>query len=151
MNKKDLVKRIAVVMREKNIRKPVSLPRQVFHISDDDGNKKDFIVRKTDKSVLFTTDDIEAIIDTCLSVIMDAIKHGEPISIHGFGTLWLKYKQSRSAKLPGTDELIEIDAHYMPKFTYGKDLRMCAKIYEISLLDNPSVTSPITDDLEDGE
>lgn len=60
MNRKELVRRIANVMRENNIRKPVSSQKQVFHISDDEGNTKDFVVKKTDKGVLFTYDDVEA-------------------------------------------------------------------------------------------
>ena len=68
MNRKELVRRIANVMRENNIRKPVSSQKQVFHISDDEGNTKDFVVKKTDKGVLFTYDDVEAMMDT-LSLI----------------------------------------------------------------------------------
>ena len=54
MNRKEFARRVATLMREKDIRKPVSIPKQVFHISDDEGNSRDFVVRKTDKSVQFT-------------------------------------------------------------------------------------------------
>lgn len=150
MNRKELVRRVASVMRENNVRKPVSSPKQVFHISDDDGNTKDFVIRKTDKSVIFTADDVEAIVDACLFVIEDAMKRGEPVSIRGFGTLGLKYRKPRATKKLGTDEWVDIDARYIPKFTFGNDLRMCAKVYELSLQDNVlSEPLPVFDESDD--
>ena len=86
MNRKELVRRIAAVMKDNGIRKPISSPKQVFHISDDEGNTKDFVVKKTDKSVLFTIDDVESMVDAFICVIEDALKHGDSVSIRGFGT-----------------------------------------------------------------
>lgn len=150
MNRKELIRRVASVMRENNVRKPVSSPKQVFHISDDDGNTKDFVIRKTDKSVLFTADDVEAIVDACLFVIEDAMKRGESVSIRGFGTLGLKYRKPRATKKLGTDEWVDIDARYIPKFTFGNNLRMCAKVYELSLQDNVlSEPLPVFDESDD--
>lgn len=135
MNRKEFVRRIASVMRENDIRKPVSMPKQVFHISDDEGNKKDFVLRKIDKTVLFTVDDVEAVVDACLYVIGESLKHGESITFRGFGTLGLKYMKPKKLKHVETGEDIISAAHYLPKFSYGNDLRMCAKIYELSLAD----------------
>lgn len=133
MNRKELVRRIACVMRDNDIRKPISYPKQVFHISDDEGNSKDFVIKKTDTSVLFTTEDVESIIDSCLYVIEDALKKGEHISIRGFGTLGLRHRKARVTKHPDTGEVVDVSARFVPKFTFGNDLRMCAKIYELSL------------------
>jgi len=152
MNRKELIRRTASLMREKDIRKPVSMPKQVFHISDDEGNTRDFTLRKIDKSVIFTADDVEAIIDSCIEVIMDALRHGEEISIRGFGTLGLKYRKKRSLIHVGTGEQIEMESHYSPKFTSGNDLRTCAKVYEMYLKENqilPAKRSPAHS--EDGE
>jgi len=135
MNRKELVRRIASVMREKNIRKPVTMPKQVFHISDEEGNHKDFVIRKTDKSVLFTADDVEAIIDTCLNVVQDAIKNGEEISLRGFGTLGIQYRKPRRLKHVETGEETVAEARYVPKFYSGHDLRLAAKLYGLSLDD----------------
>ena len=49
MNKTELIQRVASVMRENNIRKPVSSQKKVFHISDDDGNVSDFVIKKSNK------------------------------------------------------------------------------------------------------
>lgn len=135
MNKKDLISKATEVLRSNNIRKPVSTPKQVFHISDDEGNQKDFVVKKTDKTVLYNTTDVSAILDACLSVVEDAIKHGEEVSIHGFGTLGVHQRAARTTKHPETGKTVEVSARYVPKFSFGNNLRMAAKIYELSLDD----------------
>ena len=155
MYRKDLIRRVTSVMREKDIRKPVSSPKHVFHISDDEGNHKDFVVRKVDKGVLFTNDDVAAVLDTCLAVIEETIKAGGYVSIRGFGALGLKYRKPRSINRIETGEKIDIEGRFFPKFTIGKDLRMCAKVYELSLTDaeNAEINQnlPIFYDLDDGD
>lgn len=145
MNRKELVRRIAAVMRDNGIRKPISSPKQVFHISDDEGNTKDFVVKKTDKDVLFTIDDIESMVDTCIYVIEDALKHGDSVSIRGFGALGLHHRKARATKHPTTGEPVEVEARYVPKFVFGNDLRLCAKMFELSL-DEKGVNSPMPND-----
>ena len=105
MNRKDFIQRVTAQLRENNVRKSVTMPKQVFHISDDSGNSRDFIVRTTDKSVLFTKDDIDAIVDACLFIIQESLKAGEEITFHGFGTLGIKYRQPRATKSFETGEL----------------------------------------------
>lgn len=147
MNRMELIRATAAAMREKNIRKLVSSPKHVFHISDDEGNKKDFVVRQIDKGVQFTTEDVEAVLDTCMQIIEEAIKRGDPVSIRGFGTLGLKYRKSRVTKMPGTGERIDVGSRFVPKFTFGNDLRMCAKVYELSLADKQiDIALPVFDE-----
>lgn len=150
MNKREFIKSVAEFLRENNIRKPVSIPKQVFHISDNDGNAKDFTIKKTDKSVLYTKDDVSAVVDACLYVIEESLRHGEPVSFHGFGTLGLNYRKPRSTKCVGTDNDIVIEGRYIPKFSFGNNLRMCAKIYELSLKDRLPEPEPIYDETDMG-
>lgn len=133
MNKKELISKIVDVLHENNIRKPTSAQKTTLHISDDYGNKSDFIIRKSDKGLLFTVNDVSAIIDACLAVIEDSIKHGENIAIHGFGTLGVHHRAARLTRHPDTGEVIRIDDRYVPKFTFGNTLRMAAKVYELSI------------------
>lgn len=146
MQKKQFISRVAEVLRANNARKPVSIPKQVFHISDDDGNKKDFTVKKTDKSVLYTVEDVSTILDACLSVVEDALKHGEEISIYGFGSLGVHQRAARATKRPDTGEWISIDARYVPKFNFGNTLRTAARIYEMSLNENFDEIAPFISD-----
>lgn len=149
MNRKELVRRASNMMRENNIRKPVRYQKQVFHISDNDGNTKDFVIKKKNTGVSFTADDIEAIIDACIYVIQDALKHGESISVRGFGSLGLNYRKARTTKHPDTGKLVNIDAHYVPKFVSGSDLKLCAKMYELSLDEQLPELPPIDDECDD--
>lgn len=133
MNKKDLVSRIVDVLKQNNIRKRVSAQKTILHISDDFGNNSDFIVKKSDTGLLFTAGDVNSIIDACIAVVEDAIKQGESISIHGFGTLGVNRRAERHTKHPDTGDEITINARYVPKFNFGNSLRMAAKVYEMSL------------------
>lgn len=135
MNKKDLISKTVDVLHENNVRKHTTAQKTTLHISDDHGNQSDFIIKKSEKGLLFTINDVTAIIDACLAVIEDAIKHGENISIHGFGTLGVQHRAARRTKHPDTGEIVNIDARYVPKFNFGNALRMAAKVYELSLSD----------------
>ena len=137
MNKKDFIRCVSESLRMNNTRKPIHMPKQIFHITDDEGNSKKFTIKKTDKEILYTKDDVENIVEACLHVIQESLKQGEPITFHGFGTLGLNYRKSRKTKLVGTNKEIIIKGRYLPKFTFGNNLRMCAKMYELSLEDNP--------------
>lgn len=135
MFRKELIKRIVTVMREKDIKKPVSMPRHVFHISDDEGNKKDFAVRKTEKNVVYTIEDVDAMLDAFIDVVKEALMDGDFISLKGFGTLELKLYKGHAMRHVGTGELVESEDRYLPKFTFGNDLRLCAKVYELKQSD----------------
>mgnify|MGYP002765605542 CR=1 FL=1 len=135
MNKKDLINKATEVLRNNNIRKPISTPKQVFHISDDEGNHKDFTVKKTDKSVAFNTNDVALVLNALLVVIEESIKHGEEVCIHGFGTLDVHQRAARTTKHPCTGETVEVKARYVPRFSFGNNLRIAAKLYELSLAD----------------
>lgn len=138
MNKQEFIKTVVELLCENEIKKPISIPKQTFHISDDDGNSKKFTVKRTDKSVQYTRKDVISIMDACIYVVQEALKRGEPISISGFGTLGLNYRKPRVVKHPDTDKNVYVNGRYVPKFTFGNDLRMCAKIYELSLDDKIS-------------
>lgn len=135
MNRMDLVRAATNVLRQNDIKKPISIPKQVFYISDDEGNTKEFYVKKRDKTAIYTVNDVSAVVDAVLSVIEDTLKRGESVSVQGFGTLYLKYRSPRVTKKFGTDEDLIIEGRYVPKFAFGNNLRMCAKVYELSLDD----------------
>ena len=134
MTKKELVSKATERLRENDERKKVIYPKQTFHITDDEGNRKDFSVRKTDKSVAYTTDDVKKIFEACLEVIIDSLKNGEEVSITGFGTFGLHYRSGRT--IGGFHgEQHKMKAHYVPRFWYGKDLRTSAELYRMSVED----------------
>ena len=147
MNKRELIGRITDVLRDNDARKNVSAQKTVLHISDDQGNHSDFVVRKTERGLLYTNKDVTTIIETCIAVIEDAIKHGEEISCQGFGTLRVQKRAARRAKHPTTGEVVAVKERYIPKFNFGNSLRLAAKIYEASLSDN--LPNPEDGEVED--
>ena len=151
MNKKELTRKAAYVLRKSSARNTVSFPRQVFHISNDEGNQKDFVVKKADKEVLYTIDDVGIILDALIFAIKESLKVGDPVTIHGFGTFGLKYRKPRQTKQLGTDDTITIDGRFVPKFSFGNDLRLCAKIYEMSFDDRMKDPDLPEDDFEGEE
>lgn len=157
MNKRDFVRYVTNNLRENGKKKPIFMPKQVFHISDDEGNSKDFIIKKTDRRVIYTIEDVESVVNACIQVIEDALKRGEQITIHGFGTLGLKYRKGRETRLPTTPDPVIIEDGYFTKFVAGQNLRLCAKVYEMSLEDRNN-KEPMEDieenediDIEDSE
>ena len=132
MNKKQLTERAVELLKNNNVRKHIAAQKTTLHISDDSGNTKDFVIKKSETGLLFTNSDVAAIIDSILAVIEDAIKNGEEITIFGFGTLGLKHRAARQTRHPETGEPIDIKARYVPCFTFGNILRRAAMIYDLS-------------------
>ena len=142
MNKRELISKTAECLRENGIKKKVMFPKQTFHITDDEGNRKDFSVRKTDKEVIFTTDDVKNIISACIDTILETIREGEEVSIMGFGTFGYHFRRGRT--IGGFDgKLHTMKSHYCPKFWYGKDYERSVKLYQLSQEDeNGNIPEP---------
>ena len=130
MNKSELVAKTCELLKESDARKPVSIPKQQFTITDDCGNSRVFSVKRKDKEVLYTIDDVKRIIDVAVDLIVDAIKHGEQVSIKKIGTLHIHYRAARKTRIPGTSQWVDIPAHYVPKLEYASALMEAARIYE---------------------
>lgn len=153
MKRKELIRRVVESLKESGIKKSVHVPRHVLHISDDNGNSKDFTVKNADKEVAFSSADVGAILDAAIKVIIDALIRGDNVAIHGFGSLGLRYRKERASKQIGTNEDIILAGRYVPKFVFGNDLRMAARLYEMSMNDrlpDESWTTDLTyyDDLD---
>lgn len=151
MKKKEFIKTVCDLLRSNNIKKPISIPKHVFHISDDEGNTRDFTVKKRDKTAIYTIDDITNIVDACINVVYDCVKRGEPVSFFGFGTIKVLYRKPRKTKQVGTNEDIVIEGRYVPKFDFGNNLRMCARVYGMSLNDKAPDTVEVPIDSADKE
>lgn len=130
MNKKEFVKKVAAVLRNENARKPVSVPKTIFYVSDDRGNTKDFFIKPHDREVMYTIDDVTTILDACIYVIKDSLRHGIDIAIYGFGRFALAHRNKAKLNnlLDGADTAI-VAERYVPKFYCGSDLKECARRY----------------------
>lgn len=151
MNKKEFISRVGDAVRENGARKPVRVSRHTFNITDDTGNTAKFVIKEQNKDVQYTNDDAAVVIEACLAVVEDALKHGEEICIKGFGTIGLHYRAARRTKQPGTEDWYEVEARYVPKFQYGNDLRMAARVYELSQIEESERPKLAEPDYDDGD
>lgn len=153
MTKKSLASAIAGELHNRDVRKEIPKIKTIFHVSDDSGNQKDFIVKKGVKGVLYNTDDILKILEVAESIILDAIREGKDISIAGFGTLSAIKRKERRTKHPTTGEPVVIPEHYVPNFAAGSKLKVAARLYGDNLaeLEENSVEEfyEIEEDLEE--
>lgn len=147
MNKSELVSAVTNRLKESGCRKPIVIPKHNFKISDDDGNEKVFSVKASDKNALFTTSDVENILDAYFETVEDCLKAGETINIIGFGKFELSYRAPRVVKKFDSDERMTVPGRYTPKFRAGKRLSACAKIYEMAL--NDSLEGDTYEDFDD--
>lgn len=135
MYRREFINTVAGLLRTNGIRKPVRSPKHVLHVSDDEGNHKDFVIKAVDRNAMYTIKDVENILDACVYVAKDALSHGDNVAINGFGNLGLKYYKPKVVRDPDGDGYMDIPARFLPRFSPGGEVRECAKIYEAYLRD----------------
>lgn len=135
MKKKDFVTRVADTLRENGVRKRVKIKKHTFTVTDMEGNSANFDVRRSDRMIPYSIDDVLSIIDACIEVVKKAMQNGEEICIKGIGTLGVVKRAASANKNFTTGERCEIPAHYVPKFNISPELRTAVKIYDLSLAD----------------
>lgn len=136
MQKKELIEKAVELLKARDVRKHVGAQKTVLHVSDDSGNKKDFIMKKEQTGLLFTQGDVTTIAEAIMEVIADAMKRGEEVNVYGFGRMSLMYRAPRVTKHPDTGKPVSIDAHYTAKFTPGNALKLAARVYQASIGEN---------------
>ena len=129
MNRRDFARLIATRLKKQDSRKSTRSRSKVFHISDDEGNSKDFVLKSATGGALYNITDVEVILDEAIGTALDLIKHGDSVSIQGFGTLGVRYTKARSVKDPNGGSDFEVNGHYRPKFVPGTDLKLAAKLF----------------------
>ena len=85
-------------------------------------NKIEFISAISTKTGL-TKKDTKAVIDAALETITETLAKGEQVALVGFGTFSVKARNARTAKVPGTDKTVDVQATTVAKFKVGKALK----------------------------
>lgn len=156
MNKTGLIRDVTSVLKRNDVRKDMPAKKHVFYISDDEGNSKKFSVTQQARGVLFTSEDVEAVVDALLFVINESIKRGEQVNLLGFGSFKLRHLKHISVRDFNSDGKIDIPDRYTVKFVPGCDMKNSAAVYGTSIEDMRAITLPLgladeEDDDEDGE
>ena len=155
MNRKQLIRETVANLRQNGVRKEMPSVKHVLHISDDEGNTKNFTIRQQGRGVLYNIEDIETILDYLLFTIYESIRRGEKVTVAGLGTFTLRHRKQGFAKpfVEGGEPFV-VPEKYVPKFLAGSDLKNCAALYQSSIEDVRNITLPLSyigDDEEDDE
>ena len=67
--------------------------------------------------------DISNIIDATIETITEALKDGKSVSFIGFGSFTTSKRAARQARIPGTDEIVDVPETRVVKFKVGKQLK----------------------------
>jgi DNA-binding protein HU-beta len=79
----------------------------------------DAVAEKTGLSKKDTANALEAMLET----IQDALVKKKSISFIGFGTFSTSERAARTARVPGTDKVVNVPATTAVKFKVGKKLK----------------------------
>ena len=85
-------------------------------------NKSELISAIAEESGLAKVDAGKAL-DGFISVVTNALKSGDSVSLIGFGTFVVKKREARTGRNPQTGQTIEIKEANVPGFKAGKGLR----------------------------
>jgi len=84
--------------------------------------KAEFIQEVSGKAGL-SKKDTEAALDAFLETITEALTERKTVSFIGFGTFSTADRAARTAKVPGTDRVVDVPATTAVKFKVGKKLK----------------------------
>ncbi|WP_088272923.1 HU family DNA-binding protein [Bacillus sonorensis] len=74
-----------------------------------------------------TKKDVELVVDSTFDVITSALKDGEKVKVHGFGSFEVRERAARKGRNPQSGEEIEIPATKAPAFKAAKALKDAIK------------------------
>src|SRR5512137_2852558 len=67
--------------------------------------------------------DVELAVKGLIEQMAETLSTGDRIEIRGFGSFAVRWRETRIARNLGTGALVEVAAHYVPRFKPGKELR----------------------------
>jgi len=84
--------------------------------------KAEFIDAVASKAEL-SKKDVNTVIEAAIETITEALKAGKSVSFIGFGAFSTVDRAARTARVPGTDKVVDVPATKAVKFKVGKQLK----------------------------
>jgi len=84
--------------------------------------KAEFVDAVASKTGL-TKKDADMVLNAAIETITEALKSGKSVSFIGFGSFTTTQRAARTARVPGTDKVVEVPAAKAVKFKVGKQLK----------------------------
>ncbi|MDR2105539.1 MAG: HU family DNA-binding protein [Deferribacteraceae bacterium] len=69
----------------------------------------------------------QAALESIITIIIDSVKKGDPVTLVGFGTFKVSERKARKGRNPQTGKEIKIPATKAPKFVVGKAFKEAVK------------------------
>ena len=85
--------------------------------------KAEFIDAVASKVENLSKKDVTAVLDAAIESITEALKDGKSVSFIGFGSFTTVERAARTARVPGTDKIVDVPATTAVKFKVGKQLK----------------------------
>lgn len=76
-----------------------------------------------EKELAPTIKEAEVLVRGMFDTIVEILKDGKEVSLHGFGTFYMKDVEERTGRNPKTGEEITIPAHKAPKFKFTPSVK----------------------------
>jgi integration host factor subunit beta len=80
------------------------------------------LVDKLAADLQLTKRQTDAVVQTFLHCITEALREGDTVALRGFGRFRLRHRLPREGRNPKTGETVQIPAKKVPWFTAGRDL-----------------------------
>lgn len=89
-------------------------------------NKTEFIARVAEHQNISKTAAKE-IVDNVINEIADVIKERDSVYFTELGTFGVKFKEAHESRNPATQEIITVEAKYVPDFKFGTQIKNALK------------------------
>ena len=86
-------------------------------------NKSDLIIKISNKSDLFSDNDIEKSVNTILTFISESLIKKNRIEVRNFGTFSIRTRERRLSRNPKTGTSVLVEAKKHPYFRASKNLK----------------------------
>ncbi|MBF0554971.1 MAG: HU family DNA-binding protein [Nitrospirae bacterium] len=77
------------------------------------------LIEKVAKDANLSKADAGRALDAAIAAIIDTLKHGQKLTLVGFGTFSVSLRKARDGRNPRTGDVIKIPAASVPKFVPG--------------------------------
>lgn len=85
--------------------------------------KAELVDKIAERKPGLTRKDVEAVVNTVLDSIKDALSREDKVEIRGFGSFRIRHRRAKTGRNPKTGETVSVPPKKVPFFKAGKEMR----------------------------
>ena len=85
--------------------------------------KAELVDKIAEKKPGLTRKDVEAVVNTVLDSVKDALSNEDKVEIRGFGSFRIRHRRAKTGRNPKTGETVSVPPKKVPFFKAGKEMR----------------------------